>query len=179
MVLIKKCNNTKDLKEGNFMKKILFLVGSALFLLTGCSDEKKEEVKVEVKKEVQQKVEEPKKDIKAEVKKEEPKVVQKAPEVKKIEAVKPVQSEPKKVAAKTGKELFMKCASCHGMKAEKKALGKSKIVKDMSEQEIVDSLMGYKNGTYGGAMKGIMKGQVLSLSDQDIKTLAKYIKTLK
>jgi len=68
------------------------------------------------------------------------------------------------------------CAGCHGQYFEKKAMGVSKVVKDMSEEEIIASLKGYKEGTYGGAMKGIMTGQVANLSDEDIKAIAASIK---
>jgi len=68
------------------------------------------------------------------------------------------------------------CAGCHGQHFEKKAMGKSKVVKDMSEADILAALKGYKNGTYGGAMKGLMKGQVASLSDADMKAMAASIK---
>lgn len=68
------------------------------------------------------------------------------------------------------------CVSCHGAKFEKKALGKSKIVKDMSKEDIVKALKGYKDGSYGGAMKGTMKPQVANLSDADIEDIANQIK---
>ena len=68
------------------------------------------------------------------------------------------------------------CVSCHGANFEKKALGKSKIVKDMSKEEIIKALKGYKDGYYGGAMKGTMKPQVANLSDADIAALADAIK---
>ena len=68
------------------------------------------------------------------------------------------------------------CTGCHGQNFEKAALGKSKIVKDMSKEEIVKALKGYKDGSYGGAMKGLMKGQVASLSDTDIEAIASSIK---
>ena len=68
------------------------------------------------------------------------------------------------------------CAGCHGKNFEKHAMGKSKVVKDMSKADIVAALKGYKAGTYGGAMKGIMKGQVASLSDADIQAIADSIK---
>jgi len=67
------------------------------------------------------------------------------------------------------------CAGCHGANFEKKALGKSKIVKDMSKEDIVKALKGYKDGSYGGAMKGMMKGQVAALSDADISAIADSI----
>ena len=68
------------------------------------------------------------------------------------------------------------CAGCHGQHFEKVAMGKSKVVKDMSEADILVALKGYKDGTYGGAMKGLMKGQVASLSDADMKAMAASIK---
>jgi len=39
-----------------------------------------------------------------------------------------------------------RCVSCHGVDFELKALGVSKVVKNMSEQEIKAALDGYKNG---------------------------------
>jgi len=68
------------------------------------------------------------------------------------------------------------CAGCHGQSFEKKAMGKSKVVKDMSKEDIVKALKGYKDGSYGGAMKGLMKGQVASLSDADMNAIADSIK---
>ena len=62
------------------------------------------------------------------------------------------------------------CKGCHGANWEKAALGKSKIVSDMTKQEVTDSLIGYKNGTYGGPMKGVMKGQVARYSDADLSS---------
>ncbi len=67
------------------------------------------------------------------------------------------------------------CKGCHGQNFEKKALGKSKIVSGMTEADIVTAMLGYKNGTYGGAMKGLMKGQVAKYSDADLKASAASI----
>ena len=67
------------------------------------------------------------------------------------------------------------CAGCHGTNFEKAALGKSKIVKDLSQADIEKALKGYKDGSYGGAMKGVMKGQVAKLSNDDITAIAKSI----
>ena len=71
------------------------------------------------------------------------------------------------------------CAGCHGKNFEKHAMGKSKVVKDMTHAEIATALKGYKAGTYGGAMKGLMKGQVATYTDAQIKEVAKYISGLK
>ena len=76
-------------------------------------------------------------------------------------------------------DLYKKCSGCHGMKAEKIAMGKSKVINEMSAPEISAALNGYKDGTYGGAMKGLMKGQVASLDAKQIDSLAAYIATLK
>jgi len=68
------------------------------------------------------------------------------------------------------------CKGCHGANFEKKAMNVSKIVKDMSKEEIVTALKGFKAGTYGGAMKAVMQGQVAKLSDADIEAIATEIK---
>jgi len=72
-------------------------------------------------------------------------------------------------------DAYQKCAGCHGATGEKSALNKSKIIKDMSKADIVAAIKGYKAGTYGGPMKGLMKGQVASLSDADIQAIADKI----
>ena len=51
-------------------------------------------------------------------------------------------------------DVSAKCAGCHGANGEKAALN------------------GYKAGTFGGAMKGMMEAQVKALSDADIDALA-------
>ncbi|RXK00995.1 cytochrome C [Arcobacter sp. CECT 8986] len=79
------------------------------------------------------------------------------------------------VFAADGAALYKKCATCHGMNGEKKALGKSKIIKDLPKADFISAMKGYKAGTYGGAMKGLMKGQVATLSDADIEALANHI----
>jgi len=83
------------------------------------------------------------------------------------------------MAADDGATLFKKCAGCHGMNAQKKALGRSEVINTWTSDKIVSALKGYKAGTFGGPMKGIMKGQVGSLNDDQIKALANYIPTLK
>jgi len=67
------------------------------------------------------------------------------------------------------------CVACHGANWEKAAMGKSKIVAEMTHAEIATSLKGYKAGTYGGPMKGVMKGQVARYSDADLEAFAQTI----
>ena len=81
--------------------------------------------------------------------------------------------------AADGASLYKKCVSCHGVNAEKKALGKSEVIQGWSAQKSIAALSGYKAGTYGGPMKALMKGQVASFSDEDIKVVSEYIATLK
>lgn len=79
------------------------------------------------------------------------------------------------VLANDGAALYKKCAVCHGAAGEKAALGKSKIIKDMSVEELVASMKGYQDGTYGGPQKGLMKTQMKGYDDAQIEAVAKYI----
>jgi len=67
------------------------------------------------------------------------------------------------------------CHSCHGRYFDKRALGKSAIVRNMSSRQIAIALKGYKNGTYGGAMKVLMRGQVAKYSDSSLEAFSKTI----
>jgi cytochrome c553 len=83
------------------------------------------------------------------------------------------------VAAADGEKLYKSCGACHGASGEKKALGKSEVIKGWQASKTVAALKGYKDGTYGGAMKGLMKGQVKALDDAQIEALAKFIEAQK
>jgi cytochrome c len=76
-----------------------------------------------------------------------------------------------------GASLFKRCAGCHGVNAEKAALGKSQIIKGWEASKTVAALKGYKDGTYGGAMKGVMKGQVTTMSEAAMQEIGEYIAT--
>ena len=84
-----------------------------------------------------------------------------------------------KTVSKNGSKIFKKCAGCHGVHGEKKALGKSKIIAKFEKKDIIKALKGYKEGTYGGKMKMVMKGQASSLKEEEINDVAEYISTLK
>lgn len=71
------------------------------------------------------------------------------------------------------------CYSCHGNNWEKTALGVSKVVNEMSFEEIKTSLIGYKDGTYGARLKGVMKGQVIKYSNEELEQIAKQISNKK
>ena len=70
---------------------------------------------------------------------------------------------------------YAACAGCHGADGSKKALGKSASIKGWPVEKTVAAMKGYKDGSYGGPMKGVMKGQVTRLSDADIQALAEQI----
>lgn len=91
--------------------------------------------------------------------------------------VAPAEAAPKApVASIDGGALYsQKCASCHGAKAEKAALGKSQIITQFNEQQVKDALKGYQAGSYGKEMKALMQGQAKGLSDAQIDALAKHI----
>jgi len=82
--------------------------------------------------------------------------------------------------AANGEALYKKCAGCHGAKAENKALGKSDVIAGWDAAKVEEALKGYKAGTRNvHTMGGIMKGQVATYSDADIKAVAEYISKLK
>ncbi|WP_457595941.1 c-type cytochrome [Hydrogenimonas sp.] len=74
--------------------------------------------------------------------------------------------------------LFAKCAGCHGMKGEKHALGQSNVIAGQSKAELIEKIEGYQKGTYGGAMKSLMQGQVKNLTPEEVDALADYISKL-
>lgn len=67
------------------------------------------------------------------------------------------------------------CTGCHGKDWSKLALGKSLNVSTMTHADIAASLKGYKDGSYGRGMKGLMKGQVAKYSDADLDAFAQTI----
>ncbi|MBD3823474.1 MAG: c-type cytochrome [Epsilonproteobacteria bacterium] len=78
-------------------------------------------------------------------------------------------------SAEDGAALYSKCVSCHGASGEKVALGKSKVIKDMSKADFIAAMNGYKDGSYDGSAKGVMKGRVAGLSDAQIEAMAAHI----
>lgn len=81
--------------------------------------------------------------------------------------------------ASNGAELYKKCVSCHGVNAEKPAMGKSAVIADWTVEQNVAALKGYKDGTYGGPMKALMKGQVANYSEEDMKAVSEHVVSLK
>ncbi len=99
-------------------------------------------------------------------------VSEKATEVKEAVAEK---VEDAKASVATPTINLTACGACHGKDFEKKAMGVSKVVKDMSKADIETALKGYKDGSYGANMKALMKGQVAAYDDAKIKAIAEQI----
>ncbi len=81
---------------------------------------------------------------------------------------------------RSSSDIYKKCIKCHGQKGEIEALGVSKKISSMKANDIEEALKGYKMGVRNVYnFGGLMKGQVLSLSDDEIKKLSEYISKLK
>lgn len=79
-----------------------------------------------------------------------------------------------------GKEVYyQKCVSCHGVNGEKEAIGTSRAINTLTQEEIRSALTGYANGSYGGKYKKLKAGMARTLSKEDIDVLSVYIQTLK
>lgn len=90
-----------------------------------------------------------------------------------------VETKKTSTVESNGKSLYLKCAGCHGQNGEKQALGKSHVIKGWDKEKVLNALVGYKEGTYGAAMKGVMIAQVSSLSNEELDILSEYIASFK
>ncbi len=177
------------------MKIVLSVAVIATLLLTGCSEDSKKEVqksepvaaeKITPKEEiivVVNEVVETTKDVTQDVIDE---VVAVSKDVKakasiamdEAVAVAKESVTTVKALAVDGGVVYKGCAGCHGTNGEKVALGKSKVIQGWDATKVIEALNGYKDGSYGGAMKGVMKGQASKLSDAEIKAVSDYISKL-
>jgi len=77
-----------------------------------------------------------------------------------------------------GKELYQKCAGCHGEHGGKRALGKSALLAGQSASDLADKMVAYKEGKRNEAgMGNLMQTQLASMQKSDILALAEYIST--
>ncbi|MEA1983165.1 MAG: cytochrome C [Campylobacterota bacterium] len=73
-------------------------------------------------------------------------------------------------------DAYQTCVVCHGKNGERAALGgKSLVIKDMSKADIVASLKGYQDGTYGRGMKAMMVQHTKDLTPAEIEEIANQI----
>jgi cytochrome c len=87
----------------------------------------------------------------------------------------PAAPAAEQMASADGAGLYAPCAGCHGSKGEKPALGMSAVIAGQSEDDLLTKLRGYRDGTYGGNMKGSMQPMVANLSDEQLQAVAAYI----
>jgi cytochrome c553 len=160
--------------------KIALSVVVALFLVA-CSEDKAISQKKEVATPTE-KIAQETQTVESKVKtvvQDSSKAVEKEIEQAKTNVVKTVEPVKSVTAVKVnGAAVFKVCASCHGANAEKKAMNKSQVIKGWESAKTIAAINGYKDGTYGSTMKGVMKAQVSRLSDAEIKAVAKYISNL-
>lgn len=70
-------------------------------------------------------------------------------------------------------QLYVRCKGCHGADGSKPQDGH--VIQGMSVEKLEETMLGYKNGTYGGPKKAIMMSQMGRLSETQIKSLAEYV----
>ncbi|CZE47127.1 c-type cytochrome [Campylobacter geochelonis] len=84
------------------------------------------------------------------------------------------------VFAADGATIYKKCIACHGAKAEKVYLNKIPALNTLEAATMVEDMKKYKAGERNEFKMGaIMKGQMATLSEDDMKAVAEYIQTLK
>lgn len=165
------------------MKKITMIsVVAAVVLFVGCGEKTKEageSVGVATEKAVEA-TKEAATVVATETKEAAKEVVTKAVDSAKegvAEATAKVADAAQNVA---GAAAYAKCVACHGVDGKTKALGKSEVIAGQSKADLVMKITEYREGTRNTAQMGtLMKGQVGSMSDADIDTVANYISTLK
>lgn len=95
----------------------------------------------------------------------------------KAETVKAVATEA--IASISAPAAYAKCKGCHGVDGKTMALGKSAVIAGQDKAALIASLNEYKAGTKNVAgMGGLMKGQVVSLSDEDFEAIAEYLSAI-
>ena len=83
--------------------------------------------------------------------------------------------------ASSASSLYTKnCKSCHGAKADKLAMGKSKSLKGMSIVSIEKAMSDYASGKRKSmsVIKKVKKDFIRKHSDQELHSLAQYIHSL-
>ena len=86
--------------------------------------------------------------------------------------------------AADGETVFKKCTACHGAKAEKSYLNKVPVLTTLDKETRLADMKAYKEGTVGEG-KGkfgrgaVMKGQMATLSEDDMVAVNDFIETLK
>ena len=106
-------------------------------------------------------------------------IVEKKIEEKKTEDLTKTLKIEKEKSFSLGKKTYLsKCSSCHGIKANKK-VGNSAVLNNMSLDDFLDSLKGYKIGSYDLGNASEMKPYAVGFSSYEMKGIYEYIKNIK
>ncbi|MDX1809751.1 MAG: cytochrome c [Sulfurospirillaceae bacterium] len=77
-----------------------------------------------------------------------------------------------------GAHIFKRCSVCHGLHAQKHALGKSDIIAHYSEKRIERALKNYRAAIEHDSDAMIMNAQAKHMNNKQIHDVALYVKTL-
>lgn len=86
--------------------------------------------------------------------------------------------EQKNMADEGQKYYVNKCQVCHGDKGELEARGYSRPLKDLSVDEMKDSISGYTNGNYDRGMAILMQPISNGISHRDLEKVHAYLKKI-
>ena len=75
-----------------------------------------------------------------------------------------------------GAAIYKSCAGCHGTDGSKPTSG-SLALKGQTADAIAKKLMGYADGSFGGAQKAMMQRLAKKLSPEEIQAVAAHIAT--
>lgn len=80
-------------------------------------------------------------------------------------------------SALSGEQLYSKCAPCHGDNGD--GSDAYPPLNKLTKERLTEMLVGYQEGSYGGANKRIMQVQVEGMSKADMQKLSDFVTKLK
>jgi cytochrome c553 len=76
-----------------------------------------------------------------------------------------------------GRQAAQRCIMCHGVNGESR-ISTYPSLKGMDAQLFMDAVTAYRNGEKEGNLAGMMRSQVMDVSDEEIKNMAAYFASL-
>lgn len=79
-----------------------------------------------------------------------------------------------------GKALYNRtCFRCHGVEAERSSYNNARVLRTLSKEELMNQIEGYRrDASYGGSTSLVMHQASVTLTSQEIRSLAEYISSL-
>ena len=105
----------------------------------------------------------------------EARIIAKLEKKKEDEAKAKVEKELKDAAIDAEKLYTSKCQSCHGTNGEKRAYNSSRPLKDLSLEEMQESIKDYRNGKTSTVTSNIMLPYSNSIDNKDLKGIQAYL----